>query len=303
MNKSILRNMQVIGIIILFSALVLFNVPDGYSQTTETSDIELTMELKTYKNSDDSRSLIAYLIGEDENGKIPVFEGTISFFNRNDNKEILLGTLKTDKTGKAVFNLPAQINLLKDKNGVIKFLARFEGTNDFGPSEAEISVKDLRLTMTLNEEDNLKTISVTANSIDATGNEIPLEECTVLFYIQGMFSRLNIGEGWLEGGECTFEFPKDLPGDEKGNLTIFAMIEEHEEYADVEKMEKAKWGSHRSNYEEPNRALWTSGAPFWMIITLTILLVGVWSHYLYAIVQIVKIGKEGKMSEDSNISI
>jgi hypothetical protein len=63
-------------------------------------------------------------------------------------------------------------------------------------------------------------------------------------------------------------------------------------------IEKATWGTHRSSdYTEPSRTLWTRGAPVWMIVTLTILLIGVWSHYMYAIVQLLFIRQEGTQIE------
>jgi hypothetical protein len=37
------------------------------------------------------------------------------------------------------------------------------------------------------------------------------------------------------------------------------------------------------------RELWTPIAPLWMIITLIIMLTGVWAHYIYAIIQLVLI--------------
>jgi hypothetical protein len=36
-----------------------------------------------------------------------------------------------------------------------------------------------------------------------------------------------------------------------------------------------------------------------MITTLIILLAGVWSHYLYAVIQMIKIRKEGKKLEQN----
>jgi hypothetical protein len=111
--------------------------------------------------------------------------------------------------------------------------------------------------------------------------------------VQGLFSKLKIGECFVDAGEGTFEFPKNIPGDVNGNLQIFARLEENEDFGEVEKIESAKWGIHRSGFVEPSRSLWSSGAPIWMITTLIILLAGVWSHYIYAIIQMVKIKKEG----------
>ncbi|MCK5367862.1 MAG: hypothetical protein KAQ62_04895, partial [Cyclobacteriaceae bacterium] len=39
----------------------------------------------------------------------------------------------------------------------------------------------------------------------------------------------------------------------------------------------------------PTRALWHTNAPLWMIITLIILLVGVWGHYIFVIINLFKL--------------
>ncbi|MCL4481954.1 MAG: hypothetical protein M1445_04965, partial [Bacteroidetes bacterium] len=133
------------------------------------------------------------------------------------------------------------------------------------------------------------------SAIGPNGESIPLKETNFNLYVQGLFTKLKIGECFVDAGEGTFEFPKNIPGDENGNLKIFVRLEENEEFGDVEKVETAKWGNHRSGFVEPVRSLWTSGAPIWMITTLIILLAGVWSHYIYAIIQLIKIRKEGKI--------
>ena len=86
------------------------------------------------------------------------------------------------------------------------------------------------------------------------------------------------------------EFPSDLPGDKEGNLVIIAKIEENATFGNVEKRETIKWGLP-TDYSVPvtHRALWTKIAPRWMIYTLSILLAGVWGHYLFAIISLIRI--------------
>ena len=53
------------------------------------------------------------------------------------------------------------------------------------------------------------------------------------------------------------------------------------------------WGTP-TDYSVPvsHRALWTKTAPKWMIYTLSILLAGVWGHYLFAIISLIRIKRE-----------
>jgi hypothetical protein len=106
-----------------------------------------------------------------------------------------------------------------------------------------------------------------------------------------MFSLLPIGEATLdESGSAAVEFPASLPGDKEGNITVIARFEEHAEFGNVEKKSTLKWGLP-SNYSVPagHRALWTKTAPKWMIYTLSVLLSGVWGHYLFALISLIRI--------------
>ena len=60
-----------------------------------------------------------------------------------------------------------------------------------------------------------------------------------------------------------------------------------------------KWGVP-TDYSQPSthRALWTKTAPKWMIYTLSILLAGVWGHYLFAIISLIRIRIDAKKQEE-----
>jgi hypothetical protein len=46
-----------------------------------------------------------------------------------------------------------------------------------------------------------------------------------------------------------------------------------------------------TDYSVPvtHRALWTKIAPRWMIYSLSVLLAGVWGHYLFAVISLIRI--------------
>jgi len=76
---------------------------------------------------------------------------------------------------------------------------------------------------------------------------------------------------------------------------VFARIEENEQFANIEVSQNHLWGIPSIHgVSGSHRALWTEIAPMWMIVTLTILLSGVWGNYIYVIIQLILIKRESK---------
>ena len=139
-------------------------------------------------------------------------------------------------------------------------------------------------------------ISVRRLTVTEAGAEKPVPEEVVKIYVPTMFAPLLIGEITLdETGTGTLEFPNDLPGDQQGNLTIISKFEESETFGNVERKTEMNWGTPKmAPGTITHRALWTKTAPRWMIYTLSVLLAGVWGHYLYAIISLIRIRMDAK---------
>jgi hypothetical protein len=116
-----------------------------------------------------------------------------------------------------------------------------------------------------------------------------------------MFSFLPVGEISLDdAGSGILEFPSDLPGDKDGILTVIAKVDDHPDFGTIEKKADIKWGKNPSApITAGHRALWTKTAPKWMIYTLTVLLTGVWAHYLFAIISLIRIKRNGPKQKKS----
>lgn len=279
-----------------FLVALLFSI-NSNAQEKDASNYDMSFEFKTIKQDDNSRLLEANFSGkntEDRKDIIPMFNAEIKFFNVLNEEEILLGSAKTSKEGIAQITLPENQKYLTDENGNINLIARFEGNDAVAESSAEIIVKNIKLVLNLEEIDSVKTVLVTAFTFDETGAEIPLEETDVIIYVQGMFSKMKIAEGTISEGAFEFEMPTDLPGDSKGNLTVFSIIEGNEQYGTVIQKKNIKWGVFKKQIKDTQNTLWSSAAPVWMYVVLTILLVGVWANYIYTIVNLFKIKKEGQ---------
>jgi hypothetical protein len=301
MNNIICRQSLKLCILLLVTQSI--NVGKLMGQdSVSVQTYNTSISLKFNKNSDDTRTFVTKLTGEGEKGTFPVYQADILYYNEFGSQKNLLGNAKTNTEGIAVLTTGKHFKYQKDKDGIIAIKALFIGSEQMKGSEALVKFKDLNLLLNLEEKDSVRTITINANSLGANDELIPLKETTANVYVQGLFTKLKIGDCFIDNGQGEFKFPDNIPGDQNGNTKIFVKVEEDENFGDVERSEMAKWGQHRTGFVEPVRSLWSTGAPLWMIITLTILLVGVWSHYLYAIVQLVKIKKEG-MIFDKNLKI
>ena len=155
--------------------------------------------------------------------------------------------------------------------------------------ETATTVNDLVFEMNLTLVDSIKTVNVAAYTVD-NGKEIPVSGETVTVFVPRMFSNLIIGEIILDdAGTASLEFPTDIPGGKEGNLEIVAAFIDNATYGNVEKRETVHWGLPTDYLPTSHRALWTQRAPSWMIYTLSVLLAGVWGHYFFAIISLIRI--------------
>jgi hypothetical protein len=120
---------------------------------------------------------------------------------------------------------------------------------------------------------------------------VPASGEAITVYVKRMFNPLPVGEITLdENGNGSIEFPKDIPGDLEGNIIIISKFDDHPEFGNVERRMKMQWGiPFIAQDHSSRRALWTKTAPKWMIYTLSILLAGVWGHYLFTFISLVRI--------------
>jgi hypothetical protein len=277
-----------------FITLLLFGV-NTLAQEMTVANYKMRYSFNTVKNYDNSRLLKVNFIGvnkKNRKDKVPIYGAEIKFFNVLNDEEVLLGIAKTSQEGIAEITLPENQDYLVDESGNINLLARFEGNDAMDGEEDQIIVKNLYLELNLIEIDSVHTVQVNAFTIDSLGAEIPVPESEIIISVEGMFSKMTIAEEYIKNGEFEFEFTSDLPGDVNGNVTFYAIIEDSDEFGDVIQKESINWGSFNVQAKNDNYKLWSSLAPIWMYVVLTIMLLGVWANYIYTIINLFKIKKE-----------
>ena len=279
--------------ILLVSGLNILNV-SGAATDSVKAKLQPKLGFSYLKNSDGSKSLICKVKVSSNDKDVPLKEVTLKFLTGND-LSVNLGNGITDFKGKVDYKIPVKYALTTNEEGKYSFKVEFAGNDTVEAATEEVKIIDATMEMTCNDADSIKTITVRAYKKD-NGKIIPLKDEKIAFYIPRMFSMLQIAEAKLDSaGFATIEFPTGLTGDSIGNLTIIARFEGNSDFGYIEKTEIKKWGI--ATTEElllEQRALWTAVAPVWMIVTLAIMLVGVWAHYLYVIIHMVIINNKGK---------
>ena len=287
-----------ISLTILLISSLLTLIPDLYSQ--DKALISPYIQLQYFKNSDDQRVLKTTLTYSFNRMELPLAGMEITFYTGGDKKE-LLGTGVTDNKGAAKIELTADLKIATDNAGMWAFSTEFKANDTIEAASSDISVKDVTLEVTYTEPDSVKTITVKAYTL-SKGKELPASGEPVIVYVPRMFSLLQIGEISLDdNGTGTLEFPGDLPGDKEGNIILITRFEENPAFGNVERQMQLKWGVP-TDYSLPtsHRALWTKTAPRWMIYTLSVLLAGVWGHYLFTIISLIRIRIDAKRKEEED---
>jgi hypothetical protein len=222
--------------------------------------------------------------------KLPLLK--VTFLQVTDAGEKELGFVITDRIGAAVFNVKEE-SLVTGKDGKLHFKAVFAGNKSMEQALEEVNVKRARLEITPVKEDSLMSVHVKLIDL-GSGTETPVGETVVGIFVKRSFYPLKIGEGTTDStGEASVDIPKNLPGDEKGNITLLAKLDENEVYGNLEASVAQQWGVPVSNLsQELPRALWSSHPPIWMLVTFIVLMATVWGHYVVIIYELFRLRKE-----------
>ena len=286
------------GIILAFLILTGTIHLSAQSKADTTTPATTVLRFACTSTSDDSLQLQATISVKHEEGSTNLANAQVSFYSVEKDGDVKIGQAKTDVHGVAVLKIPAHNKYARNDQQMLSLKAKYDGNTKFEASEGEFSIKPAKLKVSFYEEDSVRFVKVEGTQLNANGTETPITEGTVIVGVPKMLSILKIAEITLDStGMGSAEFPKDIIGDSLGSLTVVAYIEENDIFGNVKASADNKWGlpKHLISPDRPTRELWTPIAPLWMIITLIIMLAGVWGHYVYAIVQLVMINKSSKV--------
>jgi hypothetical protein len=222
------------------------------------------------------------------------------YFNEAEEKN-LLGKVITDTIGKARIGLPPSFKNTWDSLNEFKFLAQSDSSAGHEPLSADITIKKAVLTVDTTSVDGVRTLI--GELKEKSGNAwIPVKDIDMNFSIKRMLGNLSVGDEATYTSDSTgvssAEFKKDsIPGDEKGNITLVAKVDDNDTYGTLVVEKTVNWGS---SIQPPKnffaqRTLWTtrSETPVWLLITVFSIVIGIWGTIFYLALQVLKIRKMG----------
>jgi hypothetical protein len=271
----------------VFSALCMTSYPQEKKDTLTRIGPRIAF---TYlSTSDDTIVLTANIFVKRDEGSFALKNAVIDFSAAGEKETWSLGRVVADEEGNAVLKFSVKAGLPADKSGMTNYTAQFASKGTYSETSERLTAKLAKLSVRFSKEDSLRVIHITARELVSNGEMKPLVKEKVQVYVLRMLSMLKVGEIDLDdSGTGKLECPEQLVGDSLGNLVFVAKIEESDIFGNVSGQSSISWGIPKQYYlaEKPTRELWTPIAPIWMIITLIIMLTGVWAHYLYAVIQL-----------------
>jgi len=279
--------------------ILLTGIIQAFAQTNADTTAPATTVLRftCVSTSDDSIQLKSTVSVKRDEGNTNLFNAPVVFYAAGTEEDIKIGEVKTNVHGEAILKIAARNSYPRNDQQMLTFKSIYEGSEKYEASESEFGLKPAKLIVSFYEEDSIRYVKVEGMQLNADGTESPITEGDVIISVPKMISMLKIAEiSFDETGTGFSEFPLDIIGDSLGNLNVVASIEENDILGNVTGSAENSWGlpKHLISPDRPSRELWTPIAPLWMIITLIIMLLGVWGHYVYAVIQLVMINKSSK---------
>ena len=131
----------------------------------------------------------------------------------------------------------------------------------------------------------------------------PLKNLDITVFVKRYFGNLQVSESGKtnDKGIVLFDIPKNLPGDKNGNVELIARL--NNDAGDYKKTEILAIGI--PTFKPPltqERAMWNIGikAPIWLILSYSLVVLGVWGFLFYIISMIGKLKKAGEITKQPN---
>jgi len=284
----------------IFAIIIGIHFSVAQDKSAATEKMGTSIQLAFHKKADHSKWISVKVSAKTkDNKRIPAVNAHMNFYIQNKDGQKIINKCATNNEGKAEITL--QKDLPVDTGMFYTIVAKIENDDQFENSDEIIHFRDANISVKFHEADTNRAVTALLTVTGSDGNEKPVKDIPVKFYIQRMFGNMAAAEdnslNTEATGEATFNYPKEIPGGTTNAITVIARVEDNEQFGTVETSAVVKWGEATPVEQNPfPRALWEPYAPPSLIMVICILFGGVWSIYMYIFYTLYKINKEKKFS-------
>jgi mono/diheme cytochrome c family protein len=138
-------------------------------------------------------------------------------------------------------------------------------------------------------------IYVLCNEITKDNRIVPVDSAEIQLLAARYFGNLPVAASKLTNkrGEVTFDFPKEIPGNKYGTVTLISRVnDETGLLGEAETSIKAGIGIAINTVSlTAERAMWNvrSKAPIWVMLSYSLVVIVVWGFILYIIISVARI--------------
>lgn len=292
---KLIKYTLLLGSLILAPVFLMDASAQGESENVEKPVTRMSMNYININNY--SPRLRTIVRGRIDDVFQPIEGVRINYYYIENDEEKSIGFAMTDHKGEVSYILPDIFYHALDTTDYFYFIARIEDDPKASDAEAETEVYRSRITMEMMIEDSVKKVQIQVERAGEEAHEyIPEPDVEIGLFVNRLFGLLPIatGEYTDEDGIVTIEIPDDIPGDEQGMISIYARVEEHEEFGTLIATKEENWGTVKVDHNPTEaRELWSTGAnaPISLVATVSILVIGIWSVVGFLIYEIFKIKK------------
>ncbi len=299
-NKTYLQLKKTKRVLLLLSLIFVFVARSFAGNDGEATKITPNFKL-SYKIIDGKPSIKVELSYKDGKKFIPVNNIIVNLYLSEVRKfnpvtgEGWMGNLVTDDDGVVEFDLSDNFKRIKTGAHVFNFIASIGTDPKFENSSEQITVNDVRISLSNSVADSLTTV-VAKLSMFKDSVESPAAKTEIKLLIKRTFGALPFGEENLstdENGEVSGVLPKDIPGNNDKTITVAARYEDQENDGIIEVTKRIPWSVPPIEHKFTKRTLWSSGqnAPVPLVIVSVTIIFTIWGIIFYLISLLFKIKK------------
>ena len=292
-----IKNFSTKLMFVLVSVLITGNIVTAQEKTSPK------LRLNYIKHMDGSYEIKGRAYTK-KSGEVETCAGATIGFYFDTEHEKLFKKLSTDEKGLVdLLVTEKEINNFKDSSGHYNFYAQLEKDNKYNSQEADLTVMSAAIDVNFKQEsDSVRSLKASIMCYDgATKKMIPGIKIPLKCFVKRSLCLLPVGKELNytdEEGNVEVTFPNDIPGDKDGNVTIIVKLDEDENYGTVQYEKIMKWGVpvNAESLVASNGSLIGSrnNAPWFMVIIINAILIGIWGYLCYIVYGLYKINKMGK---------
>ncbi len=228
----------------------------------------------------------------------PVAGKSFHIYLDSTSDDNLVSELKTDNTGKAKTFLPTSLKTAWEQSSIHKFIAVVPGKDE----TIELDITKARIQVDTLFEDGVRSVTVNVQKYE-NGEWLPANEVEMRIGVNrlgGGILSINDEASFTTDstGIITTEYNRmDLPGDQAGNITLIAKVDDNDLYGNLKVEKTVPWGEKVKADESffGKRALWSTRfkTPIWLLTMAGSVVIGVWATIGFLVWQIVRIKRLG----------